>query len=71
MLDKVRLATYIGAFLAGVAFLVSAFVLAEYDHATGYVDIAPFNVYALAAVIAPPLASGLAAIALWFGWGKK
>lgn len=70
-LDRVRLAVYIGGFLAGVGFLLSVLGYAEYDHATGYIDIAPFNVYALSGVIAGPLASALATIALWLGWGPK
>jgi hypothetical protein len=35
------------------------------------IDLHPFSVYALAAIIAGPLASGLAAVALFLGWGKK
>jgi hypothetical protein len=69
-LTRARFAAYIGSALAGGAFLLSAFGYAEYDAGTGLVDIAPFNVYALAAVVAGPLASAMAAVAVWFGWGK-
>ena len=70
-MTRARLAAYIGSALAGGAFLLSAFGYAEYDASTGLVDIAPFNVYALAAIVAGPLASAMAAIAVWFGWGAK
>jgi hypothetical protein len=71
MWSKARLTTYIGTALVGLAVLASIMGVATYDPATGMIDLHPFSVYALAAIIAGPLASGLAAVALFLGWGAK
>ena len=71
MWSKARLTAYIGAALAGLAFIASAMGFATYDPATGNVDLHPFNVYWLAGIIAGPMASALAAVALKLGWGPK
>ncbi len=70
-LTRARLAAYIGAVLAAGAGLLHMLGLADFDFGTGLVDIAPFNIYALAGVVAGPLASAMAAVAVWFGWGSK
>ena len=71
MWSKVRLTGYIGAAFAGLAFLGAVLGLGDYDPATGMFDLHAFNVYWLAGVVAGPVASGLAAIALALGWGKN
>jgi branched-subunit amino acid ABC-type transport system permease component len=71
MFSTARLTFYIGAALAGLAVMVSALGYADYDPATGLIDLHPFNVYSLAAIIAGPVASLLAAVALALGWGGK
>ena len=71
MWTKARLTAYIGAALAGLAFIAASLGLATYDPATGMVDLHPFNVWLLAGIIAGPVASALAAVALWLGWGPK
>jgi hypothetical protein len=67
---KARLTTYLtgAAGFAGLA--LAGFGLAEFDHATGMIDIAPFNVYALVAALPGALATIIASLALVKGWGK-
>lgn len=67
---KARLTTYLtGA--AGFAGLIAAGLgFADYDHATGMIDIKPFNVYALAAAIPTGIAVLMAPLALLKGWRK-
>jgi len=68
MWSQARLTAYITAALAGAAFLASRVGLASYNFETGMVDPYPFNINWLAAVIAGPLAAGMAAVVLW--WQK-
>ena len=65
---KARLTTYLtGA--AGFAGLIAAGLgWAEFDHATGMIDFAPFNVYALVAAIPGIVATVLAPLALLKRW---
>lgn len=69
--DKARLAVYIGGLLASLGFVLSALGYATYNAQTGDIDILPFNIYWLAGIIAGPVSSGLAALAIWLKWGKK
>ena len=71
MWTKARILTYLTSAFAGIGFLLMAMGFAEFDQATGMIDLKPFNAYALAAIIAPPLASLLAMVAAALGWGKK
>ena len=71
MWTKARLTTYIAAALAGLAFLAAMLGLATYDPATGMIDFHPFSVYWLAGIIAGPVSSVVASIALALGWGRK
>ena len=71
MWDKARLTAYIGAALAGLAFLATVAGAGTYDPSTGNFDLHPFNVYWIAGIIAGPLSSVLATLALWMGWGGK
>jgi predicted membrane protein len=69
-MTQIRLTAYITAFLGGLAVIMSLAGVADYDRATGLLDVHPFNVNWLAAIIAGPLASGMAAVMLWWQ-GRK
>lgn len=71
MWTQARLTAYIGAAFAGAAFLAASMGLATYDTASGMVDFKPFNVWLLAGVIAGPVSSAIAALAVALGWGRK
>ena len=71
MWTKARLTTYIGTALTGLAFLAMVLGLATFDPATGMVDPHPFSIYWLAGIIAGPVASVIAAVAVVFRWGDK
>jgi hypothetical protein len=71
MWSKARLTAYIGAALAGLAFLAAVAGAGTYDPSTGTFDLHPFNVYWIAGIIAGPLSSALATVALWMGWGTR
>ena len=45
--------------------------LAEFDLATGTLDILPFNLYALTGAAGGVVSSTLATVALWRGWGRR
>jgi hypothetical protein len=45
--------------------------LADFDLATGTLDIRPFNLYALAGATGGVVSSLLASVALLRGWGRK
>lgn len=45
--------------------------LAEFDLATGTLDIHPFNLYALTGAGGGVVSSTLASIALWRGWRRR
>jgi hypothetical protein len=70
-MEKTRLTVYATGAVGVVGIFAAAFGLAEFDHATGMIDFAPFNAYALAAAVPTFVAPFLASVALWFGWGKK
>lgn len=61
-----RLTAYIGAALAGGAFILAMVGAGTYDPATGYFDLHPFNIWWLAGIIAGPLGSAMAAVVLAF-----
>ena len=71
MWDKVRLTGYVTTALTGAAALAAFTGYATFDAASGLVDVAPFNIYVAAPLIAGPMAAGLAAVALVLGWGGK
>lgn len=70
MWTRTRITIYTTAALAGLAFILSQFGLVDYDVATGMVDPRPFNINWLAAIIAAPMASGMAGVVLWWQ-GRK
>lgn len=45
--------------------------LAEFDLATGTLDIRPFNLYAVTGAAGGVVSSALASLALMRGWGRK
>jgi predicted membrane protein len=69
-MTQIRLTAYLTAFFGGLAVIMSLAGVADYDRATGLLDVHPFNVNWLAAIIAGPLASGMAAVVLWWQ-GRK
>ena len=70
-MKNLRLATYGTGALGVVGIMLAGLGLAEFDHASGMIDLAPFNLYALTA-LAPAIASPfLAALAVLRGWGAK
>lgn len=71
MWTKARLTTYIGAALAGLAFMAAVAGAGTYDPVTGMFDLHPFSVYWVAGIIAGPVASVIAAVAVALGWGRK
>lgn len=71
MWTKARLTIYIGAALVGLAMLATVMGLGVYDPETQMFDLHPFNVYYLAGILAGPVSSALAAVAVALGWGGK
>ena len=71
MWTRARMTTYLTGFFGGTGLLLAGFGLADFDHATGQIDIAPFNIYALAAAIPAIVAPALAFFAVKLGWGRK
>lgn len=69
-LAKARYTTYVTGFAGFCGLALAGYGLAEFDPATGLIDFAPFNVYALAAAIPGGVGSIIAALALKGGWGK-
>lgn len=71
MWTQARLTLYIGTAFAGLAFIAASLGFADYDAATGQVDFHPFNVWWLGGIVAGPVGSAVATVALWAGWGRK
>lgn len=71
MLTKARITFYLTSLFVGIATVLAVAGLATFDRAAGTLDIHPINIYTAAGFIAPLLASGLAAVAAWLGWGGK
>jgi hypothetical protein len=68
---KARLATYATGAVGIVGLVLAGSGLAEFDHETGMIDLAPFNAYALAALLPGFVATILAQVALIKGWAAK
>ena len=71
MFEKARLAAYISAALVGLGVVLSMIGAADYNAASGTLDLYPINVYTLSGIIAGPLASGMAAVMLWWQGRRK
>lgn len=57
--------------LALAASALSLAGLADFDVISGAFDLRPFNLYAVGGAVAGVVSSGLASMAVLFGWGKK
>ena len=68
-LSKTRALAYSTGFVVGLAGLLSLLGVADYDAASGTIDIHPISVYIVAGWIAPVFSAGLAFVALVKGWG--
>ncbi len=68
---KARLGTYATGFVGLVGLILAGANLATFDANTGMLDLAPFNAYALAALLPTGLAVVLAPLALLKGWKAK
>jgi len=66
--DWTRLAGYA---VLGVGSLLSITGLADFDAATGVLDLRPINAYALVGATSGVGAAGLAMTALLRGWGRR
>lgn len=71
MWTKARLTTYATGAIGVLGLLLAGMGWAEFDYATGQIDLEPFNAYALVAFIPAVISPVLASAALIFGWGKK
>ena len=71
MWTQARLTGYIVALILGAASLAATLGIATYDPATNMMDIKPFNVLWFAGVIAGPVSSAIAAVAVALKWGRK
>jgi hypothetical protein len=67
---KARQTTYLTGFVGFLGLALAGYGLADFDAATGMIDFAPFNVYALVAAIPGAISTVLASLALLKGWGK-
>ena len=70
MWTQARIAGYLITVFAGLAFIAAAVGAGAYDAATGMFELHPVDVKWLAGAIAGPIASAVAAIAAWRGWGR-
>jgi len=71
MWTSARITLYLVAFFSGLGTILSMAGLATFDAAAQTIDLHPVSVPMVAGLIAPTLASILAAVAAWLGWGKK
>ena len=71
MWTPARIAFYLTSVLAGLGTILAMFGAATYDAVAQTIDLHPISIPMLVGVVAPTLASALAAVAAFFGWGKK
>lgn len=71
MWTQARIAFYLTVAVGGVAVILANLGLADYDAATGMLDLHPIDIKQATFVAAGPIAAGLAALAAKLGWGKK
>lgn len=71
MWTSARITIYLIAFFSGLGTILAMAGLATYDAAAQTIDLHPISIPMVAGLIAPTLASVLAAVAAWLGWGKK
>lgn len=70
-LTKTRGTVYATSTILGLAGLLSLVGLADFNPATGIIDLHPFSVYVVVPLAAPIFGTGLAWIAVIKGWGRK
>lgn len=70
-LSKTRALAYSTGFVVGLAGLLSMLGVADYDPASGTVDLHPISVYVVAGLIAPVFSAGLAFVAMVKGWAVR
>ena len=66
-----RGAVYATSFVTGLATLIALAGYATFDPQTGVFDLLPVNIYAILPIVLGVVSSGLAWVAVLFGWGKK
>lgn len=66
-----RLTFYITTALSGLGVILAGLGWATFDTATGMLDLGPVNIYTIAPLIAGPLASAIAALAVVLRWGPS
>lgn len=71
MWTNVRIAAYLSSAALAGGTLLSIYGFAEFDSATGMLDIKPINVNSLVALVTPIATSCMAAVAAVFKWGRK
>jgi hypothetical protein len=71
MWTPTRIAFYLTSLLGGAGTILAMAGLATYDAAAQTIDLHPISIPMVVGLVAPVAASGLAAIAATFGWGKK
>lgn len=71
MLTQARLTAYIVTFLGAVGVIAAGLGWATFDPTSGTIDFAPFNIYVLAPIVAAPVMSLVAALAVVFKWGPS
>lgn len=67
---KARQTTYLTGLVGFLGLALAGYGLADFDPATGMIDFAPFNAYALVAAIPGAISAVLAPLALMKGWSK-
>lgn len=71
MWTPARIAFYLTALLMGAGTLLSMGGLATYDRAAQTIDLHPISIPMVVGLVAPVVASALAAVAAFLGWGRK
>jgi len=71
MWTQARITAYLLTALGMGGTILAAMGYATFDKATGQIDLAPFNLYWVAAPVAGVIAPALAAVAAKMGWGRK
>ncbi len=71
MWTKARITVYLTVLLGGIGALLASLGLATYDPVAQTIDPNPISIPVVVGIVAPLLATGLAAIAAMLGWGRK
>lgn len=71
MWTPARITLYVTSFLAGLGTILAMGGLATYDPVANTIDLHPISIPMVAGLVAPVASSALAAVAAFFGWGRK